>query len=177
MEEQNGALVVLLRAIQNEIDGQRFYDDAARYCIDPWAKELLSDLARDEETHAQLLLGQYDALRSGAGWLAIDQALARGAAADVGRVTFPSADPSATVFPSGWSPDQALNRGADDLSALTLGIEIEKMAVALYQGQRSAIADEDAQEAYAFLEQEERRHYRELTTQWERLSGTPWEEG
>jgi len=177
MEEQTGALVVLLRAIQNEIAGQRFYDDAARYCIDPWAKELFSNLARDEETHAQLLLGQYDALRSGAGWLPIDDALARGAEADVSRLTFPPMDPSIAVFPSGWSPDQALDRGADDLSALALGIELEKMAVALYQGQRSAITDEDAQEAYAFLEQEERRHCRELTAQWERLSGTPWGEG
>jgi len=175
MEEQNGALVVLLRAIQNEIAGQRFYDDAARYCIDPWAKELLSDLARDEETHAQLILGQYDALRSGAGWLPIDQALDRGAGADISRLTFPPLEPSVTLFPSGWSPDQALDRGADDLSALALGIEMEQMSVALYQGQRSVVTDEDAQEAYAFLEQEEHRHWQQLVSQWERLTGTPWE--
>ncbi|HSJ53608.1 MAG TPA: ferritin family protein [Anaerolineae bacterium] len=177
MEEQNGALVVLLRAIQNEIAGQRFYDDAARYCIDPWAKELLSTLAQDEEAHAQLLLGQHAALRSGVGWLDLEQAMARGAAADLGRLTFPAEEPSTTLFPSGWTPDQALERGADDLSALAVGIEIEKMAIALYQRESDAARDPGAQEAYGFLVQEERRHYRLLTTSWERLSGTSWEEG
>lgn len=177
MEEQNGALVVLLRAIQNEIAGQRFYDDAARYCIDPWAKELLSTLARDEEVHAQLLLGQYDALRSGAGWQSLQAAIARGATADLRRLTFPAEEPSAALFPSGWSPDQALGRTADDLSALALGIEIENLAVALYKGEGAAARDDAARDAYEFLVQEERRHYRLLTTHWERLSGTPWEEG
>jgi len=177
MEEQNGALVVLLRAIQNEIAGQRFYDDAARYCIDLWAKELLSTLAREEEGHAQLLLGQHDALRSGAGWLDLQEAMDRGATADVSRLTFPAEGPAAALFPPAWSPTQALDRAADDLSALALGIEIEKLAVALYQGESDTAQDEAARDAYRFLVQEERRHYRQLTTHWERLSGAPWEDG
>jgi len=177
MEEQHGALVVLLRAVQTEVSGQRFYDDAARYCIDPWAKELLYTLAREEEAHAQFLLGQHDALRSGAGWLTLEEGMARGAAADISRFVVLAEDPSAALFPPGWSPAQALDQGSDDLTALTLGIEIEKLAVALYQGEGTAARDGAAQDAYRFLAQEERRHYRLLTTHWERLSGTPWEEG
>lgn len=176
MEEQNGALAVLLRAIQNEIAGQRFYDDAARYCIDPWAKGLLDTLAREEERHTQLLLGQYDALRVGAGWLGLAQAISRGAAANLGRLNFPAEDPLAALFPVGWSPALAVDRSADDLSVLHLGIEMEKLAIALYQEEGDAARDEAARDAYAFLVQEERRHYRELTEHWQRLSGTPWQE-
>jgi rubrerythrin len=176
MEEQNGALAVLLHAIQNEIAGQRFYDDAAHYCIDPWAKGLLDALAREEESHIQLLLGQYDALRVGAGWLGLGKAMSRGSAADIGRLKFPAEDPLAALFPVGWSPAQAVDRSADDLSVLTLGIEMEKLAIALYQEEGNAAQDEAARDAYAFLVQEERRHYRELTEHWQRLSGSAWEE-
>ena len=177
MEHEDSALVVLLHAIQNEIAGQRFYDDAARFCIDPWAKELLDRLAREEEGHVQLLLGQYDALRGGLGWRDIQEATERGAAADLSRVAFPAGEPPAALFPSGWSPAQALDRGSDDLSALMLAIEIEKLAVGLYQRESETARDDAAREAYLFLVQEERRHYRQLTAQWERLSGLPWEEG
>ncbi len=176
MEEQNGALVVLLRAIRNEVDGQRFYDDAARYCIDPWAKGLLDQLACDEEEHSQLLLGQYDALRAGEGWLDPVQAMARGATVDLSQIAFPAEDRLAILFPSGWSPAQAIDRGADDLAALALGIEMEKQAIALYEGECQVAHDEAAQEAYGFLVQEEGRHYRELAEHWQRLSGVPWEE-
>jgi rubrerythrin len=177
MEEQNGALVVLLRAIQNEVAGQRFYDEAARYCIDPWAKELLATLAREEEGHTLLLLGQYDSLRSGAGWLNAKQALARGAVADLSLLTFPAKEPAAALFPSSWTPAMALERVADDLSALALGLQMEKLAVALYQEERDKASYGAARDAYGFLVEEERRHYRQLAAQWERLAGIPWEEG
>jgi rubrerythrin len=168
MEEQNGALLVLMRAIQNEIAGQRFYEDAARHCIDPWAKELLATLSHEEEGHTLLLLGQYDALLSGVGWLDVQEAQARGAETDLRLLTFP-AEEHATAM--------ALERGADELSALALGIQMEKLAVGLYQEKRDTAGDEAARAAFRFLMEEERRHYEQLTAHWERLSGVRWEEG
>jgi rubrerythrin len=177
MEEQNGALLVLMRAIQSEIAGQRFYEDAARYCIDPWAKELLDTLSHEEEEHTLLLLGQYVALLSGVGWLDVQEAQARGAETDLRLLTFPAEEHATALFPSGWAPAMALERGADELSALALGIQMEKLAVALYQEERDKAEDEAARAAFRFLVEEERRHYEQLAAHWERLSGVRWEEG
>jgi hypothetical protein len=59
------------------------------------------------------------------------------------------------IMPSGWSPAQAPDRGADDHSA----------------------RDEAARDADRSLVQEDPRHHRQLTAHWQRLSGTAWEEG
>jgi MoxR-like ATPase len=59
------------------------------------------------------------------------------------------------ILPSGWSPAQAPDRRADDLSA----------------------RDEAARDTDRSLVQEDPRHRRQLTVHWQRLLGTAWEEG
>ena len=53
MTDKEGALAVIGTAIQNEVAGQRFYNDAAFFCIDPWAKEIFATLASEEEGHTR----------------------------------------------------------------------------------------------------------------------------
>ena len=71
------ALAVLQRAIQNEVAGQRFYNDAAYHCIDPWAKDLFSTLALEEENHTRLLLVEYEALETRGRWLDLEERVTR----------------------------------------------------------------------------------------------------
>lgn len=174
MEDLLEALDVIRGAIQNEIAGQRFYQDAAFYCIDPWAKETFATLAREEEKHATLLLGEHESLATGGRWLPPRAALEAGQEADIAQITFSGDEPRAAIFPTGWSPGQAIERGADDLSALAFGLQIEKRAIALYQRQADATTDPAGQEAFLFLVEEEQRHYEQLKARWESLAGKPW---
>lgn len=174
MEDLRKALEVIRGAIQNEIAGQRFYQDAASYCIDPWAKEAFVTLAREEEKHTALLLGEHESLATEGRWLPPRAALEVGQEADIAQITFSGDEPGPALFPASSSPGQAIERGADDLSALAFGLQIEKRSITLYQRQADAATDPAGREAFLFLVEEERRHYEQLKARWESLAGRPW---
>jgi rubrerythrin len=165
------ALAVVQRALHNEIAGQRFYNDAAYYCIDPWAKEIFASLAREEEEHTRLLLVEYEALTTRGRWLDLDTAMSNAADLDITRFTFPELEPAVELFPPEWPASQAVDRRADDLAALAFGMEMEDKAIALYGEEARTNKDRAARQAYEFLIEEERRHYHQLRTQWEKLAG------
>jgi rubrerythrin len=176
VDDYQGALVAIQRAIQNEIAGQRFYDDAAFHCFDPWAKEAFDLLAREEESHVLLLLGEYRSLTTQKRWLPPEAALRLGASLDITQMTFSSDGPKTKLFPPEWPAEKAIDRRADDLSALAFGLEIEEQSIALYQQEAEAAKEPAAREAYLFLVSEERQHYQQLQARWESLAGMSWPE-
>jgi hypothetical protein len=168
-------LAVIRHAIHNEVAGQRFYNDAAYYCIDPWAKEIFANLALDEEGHTRLLLAEYEALQTQGRWLDPQTALAKSADVDITRITFPDDDLGQELFPPQWSAADAIDRRADDLAALAFGVRMEQAAIDLYAGEAEATPDPAARQAYRFLVEEETRHYDQLRGRWEALAGTPFQ--
>lgn len=168
------ALVVVQRALHNEIVGQRFYSDAAFYCVDPWAKEVFANLARDEESHTQLLLVEYQSLETHGRWVDPKVALQKGADVDITDLTFADGEPVEELFPPQWSVTEVVDRRADDLTALAFGIEMEQRAIVLYAQEAAGSSDLAARHAYQFLIDEETRHHRQLKEQWERLAGIPF---
>jgi len=176
MPALESTLAVIRRAIRNEIAGQRFYNDASFYCIDPWAKDIFSNLAREEETHTQLLLVEYEALETRGQWVDPDKALASASEVDITKLTFSDDEPAEELFPPQWSMGDAVDRRADDLAALAFGIRMEQEAIDLYDRERASIQDPAAQKAYRFLVEEEIRHFHQMKEQWERLSGRPFSE-
>lgn len=174
MQELERALAVIRRAIHDEITGQRFYNDASFYCIDPWAKEVFATLAREEEEHTHLLLVEYDSLSTGGQWLDPDTARASDAQVDITKIPFPDDEPAEQLFPPQWSVSEAVDRTADDLAAFAFGIELEQAAIALYAEQADQLTNPAAKKAYQFLVEEETRHYEQLRDQWERLAGMPF---
>ena len=176
MSEQEGTLAALRLAIRNEIAGQRFYQDAAFYCIDPWAKDVFANLVHEEEVHTQLLLVQYEALEKTGEWVEVEQALEREANIEITMLNFSGDEAEAELFPPEWSAGDAVDRRADDLAALAFGIRMEQEAISLYSRERASTPDPSAKMAYGFLIEEESRHYDQLKSQWERLSGEPFSE-
>ena len=170
------ALVVLRQAIHNEIAGQRFYGDAALHCIDPWAKDNFSSLAREEEKHTQLLLVEYEALETRGQWVDPDKALETASEVDITRFTFADDEPNEELFPPQRSMGDTVDRRADDLAALAFGVRLEQAAIDLYDRDGANVQDPAAQKAYRFLVEEEIRHFHQLKEQWERLSGRPFSE-
>jgi rubrerythrin len=177
MPDKEGALAVIGTAIQNEVAGQRFYNDAAFFCIDPWAKEVFATLASEEEGHTRLLLAEYDAVRSTGRWLDRDVAEARGANLDITRFTFSDGQPAQELFPPQQTADRAIDRRSDDLDALAYALDLESQAIALYSQAADETDDPAANEAYRFLVDEETRHCRDLKSHWEKLAGRPFPEG
>jgi hypothetical protein len=169
----DGTLAVIRRAIHNEVAGQRFYNDAAYYCIDPWAKEIFANLAQDEEGHTRLLLAEYEALKTRGRWLDPETALAKSADVDITRFTFPDDELGQELFPPQWSAADAIDRRADDLAALAFGVTMEQAAIDLYAGEAETAHDPAARQAYQFLVEEETRHYEQLRGRWEALAGIP----
>jgi rubrerythrin len=176
MSELESILAALRFAIRNEIAGQRFYHDAAFYCIDPWAKDVFSNLAREEEKHTQILLVEYEALEKTGKWVDPEQALEREAGIEIAMLDFSGDESEEELFPPEWSVGDAVDRRADDLAALAFGIRMEQEAIGLYSREKASTLDPFANTAYGFLIEEESRHYDQLKTQWERLSGQPFSE-
>jgi rubrerythrin len=171
-----GTLAVIRRAIHNEVAGQRFYSDAAHYCIDPWAKEIFAKLAQDEEEHTRLLLVEYEALKTRGQWLDPETALAKNAEVDITHFTFPDDDLGQELFPPQWSAADAIDRRADDLTALAFGVRMEQVTIDLYAGEAEAAHDPAARQAYQFLVEEETRHWEQLRGHWEALAGIPFQD-
>ena len=170
------ALAIVRSAIHNEVSGQRFYNDAANYCIDLWAKEVFADLARDEEEHTRILLLAYEALTTEGLWIDLDAARASNVHVDVTRFDFPQEESVEDLFPFQWSAAQAIERGSDDLAALAFGIHMEKRAIEQYSQAGEGSKDPAAREAYRFLVEEETRHYDQLKAHWETLAGRAFQD-
>jgi rubrerythrin len=173
MNEIKGALKVLRHAIHNEIAGQRFYNDAAYHCIDPWAKEVFATLSRDEEIHTRLLVSQHEALSTEGHWLNLGAALASDADLDAAVMALPVDDGlvSDELFPSEQAASQTIDRMSDDLAALAFAVHLEQQAIDLYVQAAAQTNDLAAREAFTFLVEEEGRHLQELKERWENLAG------
>jgi rubrerythrin len=175
MRDRQSALTVIQNAVHNEVSGLRFYSDAARFCIDLWTKEMFASLVAEEELHTRLLLVEYESLSTGGRWIDHETALDRDAGIDITALTFPEGDFDAELFPAHGSSDQSVDHTMDDLSALALGIGMEKLAIDLYRQAARATDESAAREAYEFLVVEETRHHDQLRGQWEKLAGRAFE--
>jgi rubrerythrin len=175
MQDRQSALTVIQNAVHNEVSGQRFYSDAARSCIDLWTKEMFASLAAEEELHTRLLLVEYESLSTRGRWIDHETALDRDAGIDITAFTFPAGELEGELFPTHGSSSQNVDRTMDDLSALALGIAMEKQAIDLYTQAARAADDDTAQEAYEFLIVEETRHHDQLRSRWEKLAGRAFE--
>ena len=171
MQDLESALAVIRSAIHDEVTGQRFYDDAARYCIDPWAKEMFATLAKEEDVHTRLLLREYEALTTQGRWIDPEMALASDAVVDITRFVFPEENSIESLFPPDWSGDGAIDRRNDDLAALAFGIDMERKAIDLYERGARGATDLSARRMYELLVGEETERCQQLKDQWEKLAG------
>lgn len=174
--EVESALVVVRQALHDEIAGQRFYNDAAFYCIDLWAKEVFASLAQEEQVHIQVLLLEYESLKTKGRWLELQVARTSDANVDVTQFDFGDDETAQELFPPQWSVEQAVDRRSDDLDALAFGIQMEQAAIDLYSRTGNESADHTARVIYGYLAEEETRHYHELKARWENLAGMPFHE-
>jgi rubrerythrin len=154
----------LLKAIQSETEGHHFYRMAAQSTQDAKGREIFSRLAQEELEHQRFLRAQYEAVRL-------------------------NGKPDASLSleqPGPWSDQDPIfsselrKRIGDahyEMTALSVGIQLEINAQRFYQKQTKACRDRVVREFYQRLADWESGHYQALLKQQESLKDDYWSAG
>ena len=163
----NVALTALNQAIELEIEGQRFYLEAAECTTDPKGAEMFRSLADDEVIHERILRRQLDALTQGEGWVPV-LSMVEGLPEGVAEVT---ADLAALIFPQSEKVcGEALRPDESDLDALLFALQIENKSFDLYREMAQTTDDPNGKRMYEYLANAERGHFEQLMLNYEHLS-------
>jgi rubrerythrin len=151
----------LLKAMKAERDGHSFYMMASGSTQDPKGKLVFETLAREELDHLQFLKEHYDSVVS------------------TGQLS-QTAKLHARLDLEGPSPlfSDSLRRRMKDahyeMSALSIGIQLEHDAMAFYSAQAQQAALPEAKRFFAELASWETGHYHALLKQQEELKDDYW---
>jgi len=146
--EVAAALAVLTQGIRTELDGRRFYREAAERVADPRAQRMFLSIAEDEEEHLRILRVQYDSLSGGGGWVDLEEAKARE----------PTGASLQLFSQEKEAAERIIKPEMSDLDALKLGMEMEYQGYDMYTkaSERGGLA---SQAVYRFLAGEESEHF------------------
>ncbi|MBN2563596.1 MAG: ferritin family protein [Phycisphaerae bacterium] len=151
----------LLKAIKAERDGHSFYSMAANASADPKAKEVFAQLAAEESDHMRFLTQHYESvLKTGKP----DQAAKLGPRTDLSGLS--------PIFSDGIKA--RIKDAHYEMSALSIGLQLEADAMAFYQAEAEAANDPYVRRFYAELAGWEAGHYRALLQQQEELKEEYW---
>jgi rubrerythrin len=153
----------LLTAMKAERDGSSFYMMAANSTSDPKGRQVLETLAKEELDHLQFLKEHYDSLIK------------------TGKLSA-TAKLHNRLELSGTSPlfsDSFRKRITDahyEMSALSIGIQLEHDAMTFYRSQSDQATEPVAKAFFAELASWEQGHYQALLKQHEELKDDYWSE-
>lgn len=146
--ETERALALLQAAMQNELEGETFYRQAAASSRQTQAKTLFEWLAEQEVDHYRRVKLEHDALAAGQGWQAVAPA------------------EGLTIFPSDKKDvQQELADVSDEAEAFRLARQFEEKSYDIYQQAIDAVDDELGRQVLEQLADEE-RHHLELVSEW-----------
>lgn len=151
----------ILKAMQAENEGKHFYLMAAQTTQDPKGRQVFEQLAKEEEEHFQFLKSQYESiLKTGK--------------PNVSLKLGPKTD---LVGPSPIFSESIRSRIQDahfEMTALSVGIQLELSARTYYTKAAEETADPTVQSFYRELAEWESGHYNALLAQQEELKGDFW---
>lgn len=153
----------LRKAIEAEIEGQYFYGMAALSTQDGKGKEVFEWLAAEEFHHAEFLKAQ---LRSVTERGKVDSTLTLG-------------NPRRLADPYPIFSEEIKARTNDahfEMTALSIGVQLEENAIKFYKAQAIGAADQTIQKFFLELADWETGHYSALLRQQELLRDSYWTE-
>jgi len=184
-------LTALNQAIELEIQGQRFYLEAAGCTTGSKGAAMFRSLADDEAIHERILRRQVDALTQGEGWLPVlspSTLRLRSGQAALGinsstlltvnsveglpeGVAEVAADLTALVFPQGEKVcGEVLRPDGSDLDALLFALQVENESFNLYREMAGKVEEANGKRMYEYLANAERGHFERLMLNYEHLS-------
>lgn len=151
----------LLKAIRAERDGSSFYMMAAQSTSDAKGKEVFETLAGEELDHMSFLTLQYNSLlHTGA----FDSAATLGPRLDLSD--------SWPIFSE--SIKTRIKSSHYEMSALSIGAQLEHDAMLFYKHQSETVANPEARKFFAELAEWETGHYNALILQQQSLKEDYW---
>ena len=165
MENNNDALLEgLLQAIKAERDGYSFYMMAANGSSDPKGKEIFETLAHEELEHMSFLKQQHDAiLKTGKP----DSKIQLGKKLELNGMS--------PIFSEGIK--SRIGGAHIEMSALSIGIQLELDAVKFYKAQADLSDDPIITDFFNELAEWEKGHYQALLNQQNELKEDYWSTG
>ncbi len=163
-EADKQTIEALLSAIRAEGDGYNFYSMTATSIKDKKGKEVFTMLAEEELKHKHFLEAQLKSIRDTG---APDKNVHLGQASDLSN--------DSPIF----SPE-IKNRLSDahyEMSALSVGIQLELSSQKFYKQQAEAAKDETMRAFFSRLADWEAGHYRALLRQQDELKDDYWTAG
>jgi rubrerythrin len=163
MTREQQILEVLRKAYQIEVDGYTFYSMTADRSAKPAVQVLFGKLAEDEVQHQAFLrdiLKNYETKRTAAFPVSIERPSSTRALID-------------KIFTARFR-EQA--EGADfEMAALSVGMTLEKNAIAHFSGSAQDAAEEEVRKFYHFLAEWEGQHLDALRTLHEEIRADFWQ--
>jgi rubrerythrin len=153
---------ILRKAYQIEVDGYTFYSMTADRAAKPAVRELFSKLAQDEVQHQAFLrsvLKNYDEQGIGAFSIAIK-------IPDLGAF-------SDRIFTARFR--QQAEGAAFEMAALSVGMTLEKNAVAHFSAAARDATDHEVRQFYTYLADWERKHLDALQRLHESIRADFWD--
>jgi len=163
MTAEEQVLDILRKAYQIEVDGYTFYSMTAEQAIKPAVEELFARLAQDELQHQAFLrdvLGRYQARRTAAFDLPI-------------RIPEGLRAFSDKVFTARFR-EQA-EGAAFEMAALSVGMTLEKNAIAHFSEAARTAGIEEVRKFYQFLADWEHQHLEALQSLHEAVRSDFWD--
>jgi rubrerythrin len=164
MTARNQIVDILRKAYQIEVDGYTFYSMTADRAIKPAVQELFGKLAQDEVQHQAFLrsvLKNFDE---------------QGLAAFNVAIKLPDLKAFADRIFTDRFREQA-EGAAFEMAALSVGMTLEKNAVAYFSTQAREATDGEVQKFYGFLADWERQHLDALQGLHESIRADFWDRG
>lgn len=154
----------LLTAMKAERDGHSFYLMAANSTGDPKGRTVFETLAREELDHLQFLKKHYESVTT-TGKLSDSARLGP-------KMELTGASP---LFSEGIK--KRVKEAHFEMSALSIGIQLELDAMNFYRVQAEQCEDPQAKDFYSELSAWETGHYQALLMQQEELKEEYWSQG
>lgn len=149
----------LSKAMEAEMHGQHFYKMAGQTTTDPRGKEVFARLAAEEKKHYEYLRQAYQTLEDG------------------GELEARLGKPEA-IGPEGIFSKDLESRIKDahfEMSALSVGIQLELSAVHFYQELEMKTRDETVKSFFRELIRWEKEHYESLLSEYDELKEAYWQ--
>ena len=151
----------LKKAIQAEIEGYHFYMMAAQNTSDAKGRDVFQMLASEEQVHANFLRAQFKSFTES------------GKADHSVKLGKPNIlDSGSPIF--SVSLKERIESAHYEMTALSIGIQLELNAVKFYRGEMEASEDADVKAFYKDLMEWEQGHYKALLKQHDNLKEDFW---
>jgi rubrerythrin len=165
MDKKEQLLKIVKNAIRVEYDGYQFYRLAEEKTSDAKGKEIFASLAKDETNHMQILKGLYQSVKE-EGEFRFDEVK------EIKSILETTSE--SPIFSKEFKA--RLDNSHFEMTALSVGILLEKNAIEFYKRSAEETEKEDVKKLFNYLAEWEGEHLRALVNQQKFLQEDYWTE-